>query len=325
MLASLSLFSLAAAAPDTAVTQSTLPSAEAIFGQAKGVWRGRAEAPFVRYSLLERYTWRKRVHDNWWRAAYRNRDRRLSLQRVIEPGEEAARLRGMAIGINFNIHHGKMHTDSVDTNADADAFPILDPLIDPNASFGLAGFDAKPALSGAKPYDVTLAPVAAPPPPAAAAPVSSSEPSESRSGTFSRAPVPSETPLRELVRVEAVARDYAIALAGVERVRDQDAYHLTLVPLRQPRTHRLRDLWVATKTYETLKLDVDGLFGGRPYDDARWTITFVDFNGLAYVQQIRADATLRFGIDRFVDDLEYDFVEYSFPQAMSPLEFDRLL
>ena len=54
-------------------------------------------------------------------------------------------------------------------------------------------------------------------------------------------------------------------------------------------------------------------------------MTFVDLNGLAYVQQIRSEETLRFGLDRYVSGLEYDFVDYSFPQAMSPLEFDRLL
>jgi hypothetical protein len=311
------LLSLGAAASDLTAKQNDVPSAEAIFGRAKGVWRGREEAPYVRYNLLERYTWRKHVHENWWRGAYRERDRALSLQRVIEPGEEAARLRGMSIGINLNVHHGGMHTDSVDTNADADAFPILDPLIDPNASFGLARSDAEPSLSGAKPYGVALS--------ATVAPAPLPTPSEAPDGALlAAAPDPSETPLRELARVEAVTRDYTIALAGMERVHDQDAYHLTLVPLRQPRTYRLRDLWVATKTYETLRLDVDGLFGGRPYEDARWSVTFVDFNGLAYVQQIRAEATLRFGLDRYVDDLEYDFVEYAFPQTMSPLEFERL-
>ena len=306
------------AAPTEGATPGpALPSADAIFASAKGVWRARNDPPIVRFSLLERYTWRKRVHDNWWHAAYRQRDRRLALARIILPDQEAARLRGTSIGLNLRIHNGAAHADTLDTNPDADAFPILDPSIDPNASFGLSRKEAQAALTGAGRYGVTASSLAEQPSPASAP---TSEPVT--------APAPgalaSEKPLRELARVEAVARDYSIALAGVERVREEDAYHLTLVPLREPRTYRLRDLWVAASNYETLKLTVDGLFSGRPYEDARWTVTFVDFAGLAYVQQIRSEETLRFGADRFVSGLEYDFVDYSFPAAMTPMDFDRL-
>jgi hypothetical protein len=189
--------------------------------------------------------------------------------------------------------------------------------------------EAQADLAGPRPYGVTLPSPGASPasPPAAASlepastPASALEPPGTAGGN---APA-TEKPLRELARVEAVARDYRIALAGVERVRDEDAYHLTLVPVREPRTYRLRDLWVATNNFETLRLTVDGLFSGRPYDDARWTVSFVDFAGLAYVGQIRTEETLRFGVDRYVNGLEYDFVDYSFPADMSPMEFDRLL
>lgn len=312
------LFSCGAALPGG--EPAPYPSADAIFAQAKGVWRTRSERPFVRYSLLERYTWRNRVHDNWWRVAYRDRDRRLSLARIVVPEQEAARLRGTSVALNVKWHHGAVRGDSLDTNPDADAFPILDPAVDPNASFGLSRSEVKAALTGPR-YGVTASPLDVSSPPAAPSRAPATPVATEPSFGFS----PAERPLRELARVEAVARDYTIALAGVERVRALDAYHLTLVPLREPRTYRLRDLWVATKDYQTLKLTVDGLFDGRPYDEARWTVTFVDMGGLAYVQQIRSEETLRFGIDRFVNGLEYDFVDYSFPQAIPPLDFDRLL
>ncbi|MBC5803131.1 MAG: hypothetical protein GIX03_09105 [Candidatus Eremiobacteraeota bacterium] len=98
-----------------------------------------------------------------------------------------------------------------------------------------------------------------------------------------------------------------------------------LTPLRQPRLYRLRDLWVDTSDYATVKLDVDGLFQGKPYDDARWTVTYTELDGRPYVQQIKTDDTLRFGFDRYVSGLEYDFVQYDFPQAIAPLEFSHLL
>jgi len=125
--------------------------------------------------------------------------------------------------------------------------------------------------------------------------------------------------------VEAVARDYRIGLAGTERLRYGDAYHLTLEPLHDPRTYRLRDLWIATDGYATLQLTLAGLFEGKPYDDARWTVTYVPLAGRWYVQQIKTDDTLRFGLDRFVNGLEYDFVQYAFPVQIPAINFQRLL
>jgi hypothetical protein len=285
------------------------PSAEAIFSRAKGAWRTRTEAPFVAFALRERYVWRDRVHDNWWQGAYRDSDRALALRRVVVPAQEEARLRGMPIHLNLRMHGGAARADSLDTNADADAFPILEPLIEPNASFGLLARDVRARLSDA--------PELAPIPRATAAPAST-------------APDPAGSPaepgaLRELGRVEAVARDYAIALAGVESVHDVTAYHLVLTPLRDPRVYRLRDLWVEPVTFRTVQLAVQGLFDGKPYDDARWLVGYVEAGGRNYVQQIRTEDTLKFGLDRFVGGLEFDFVQYDFPESIPDYTFRRLL
>ena len=125
--------------------------------------------------------------------------------------------------------------------------------------------------------------------------------------------------------MEAVSRDYTIAVAGTERVRGTDAYHLTLTPLRAPRLNRLRDLWIDVSTNETMQLAVHGLFDGKPYDDARWLVTYVEFGGRGYVQQVRTDDTLRFGLDRYVAGLQYDFVGYDFPESIPGATFERLL
>jgi hypothetical protein len=286
----------------------TAVAADAIFARAKAVWRSRTEAPYVTFNLRERYTWRSRVHDNWWQAAYRASDAALALRRTIVPDDETQRLRGAAIALDFHWHHGNARADSLETNADADAFPILDPLIEPNASFGLLHHEQRAALAGSVPLAQTVV--------ASAVPTPTTTPPAGDPGTGS---------LRELVRVEAVAHDYAIANAGLERIRGIDAYHLTLTPLRAPRLNRLRDLWVDAATSQTLQLAVHGLFDGKPYDDARWLVTYVDFGSLGYVQQICTDDTLRFGVDRFVTGLQFDFVGYAFPAEMSPLTFERML
>ena len=288
-------------------------SGDAIFARAKAVWRERSEAPFVRYSLLERYVWRNRTHDNWWVGLYRGSDRTLVLHRLIVAQQEDERLKGAAVSLNFHIHNGAARVDTLETNASADAFPVLDPLVDPDASFGLGRRASGATLAG---NDASSTPTTAPAMPLAT-------PSVAPSGTLELAV--GAKPLRELVRVEAIARDYRIAVVGVERVRDADTYHLTLVPLRDPRLYRLRDLWVATSDFATIKLDVDGLFAGKPYDGARWTVTYVELDGRPYVQQIKTDEALHFGLDRNVAGLEYDFVGYDFPRTMSPMEFDRVL
>ena len=286
--------------------------ADAIFTSAKNVWRSRVEAPFVTFNLRERYVWREKTHDNWWAVSYRDADRALALRRAIVPQEEADRLRGSAIAINFRWHNGFGRADSLDTNADADAFPVLDPHIDPNASVGLLRREQSATLVGA---DATFATPTSP----SQAPVASATVAPDP-GTPSGGDV-----LREIATVEAVSRDYSIALAGVESVRDVDAFHLTLTPMRAPAVNRLRDLWVDATTYDTLRLAMRGLFRGKPYEDARWVVTYVKMDGRSYVQQIRTDDTLRFGLDRFVSGLQYDFVGYDFPASISPLTFERLL
>ncbi len=231
------------------------------------------------------------------------------------PNRNKQRLRGTALAIHFRTHWGGARADTLETNPNADAFPVLDPLVDPDASFGLLHHDPKATLAGGVPLGADA-------PEARAAVPSASPPSPVPSALAGAA---TDAPLREIARVEAVARDYTIALAGIERVRSVDAYHLILTPLRRPHDYRLRDLWVDTTDYATVKLVVDGIFDGKPYDDARWTVDYVNFGGLPYVQQIKTDDTLRFGLDRYVSGLEYDFVQYEFPPTIAPLEFTQLL
>ncbi len=282
-----------------------------IFLRAKGAWHARIEVPFVTFALRERYVWRGRVHDNWWQASYRDTDRTLALRRVVTPAQEEARLRGMPINLNLRLHGGAARADSLDTNADADAFPILDPMVEPDASFGLLAHETRARLSGESRFAPSS--LASPSPPAGGP--------DSAAGSVAAA----SSALRELAHVEAVARDYSIALVGPETLHDVETYHLTLTPLRDPRVCRLRDVWVDASTFRTVALAVQGLFDGKPYEDARWLVSYVEFDGRNYVQQIRTDDTLKFGLDRFVNGLQFDFVQYAFPDSIPYQTFQRLL
>ncbi len=307
---------LAVAAAASGPARADAPSADSIFSSAKSAWRARVDLPFVQFNLRERYNWRGRTHDNWWQVAYRDRDRALVLHRTIVAEDEAKRLRGSAIGINLRLRTGKVKANSLETNADADAFPILDPQIEPNASFGLLKREPKVALVGnASPTPSTGLPAIVP----------SASPSPVASATPSPGAYATEKPLREVARIEATSRDYAIALSGTERVRGNDTYHLTLRPLRDPHVYRLRELWVDTGDYATVQVVVQGIFDGKPYADARWTIGYTRIDGRTYVQQIHTDDPLRFGLDRVVDGLEFDFVAYEFPATLPNMTFERML
>jgi hypothetical protein len=188
-------------------------------------------------------------------------------------------------GIPFSIFGFKIF----DTNPDAEPIRLEDPRIEPISSFGvLARFLATTEPS---------------PPPAE--------------------PQPLESPLREITRVTAEAREYRIELAGIEKVEGADAYHLTLAPLREPQINRLRDLWVDTENYATLRANVQGILNGKPYDLVKWTVRYVPLDGRYYVQQIIADAPLRFGLDTEVPQMEIDYVDYRFPSQVPQFTFDR--
>ncbi len=295
--------------PDTSATPP-----EVMFKLAKGAWRARTDVPFVTFNMRERYTWRGHVHDNWWSGYYRDSDRDLVLHRMIVPEDEAARMRGFPIGIDIHFHKNPAHVDSFDTSASADAFPILDPLIEPNGSFGMLAHDSNASLAG----NATAVPAGRPSATAAAA---TAVPAPAQSPSI----FATEKPLRTLVRVEAVARDYAIAFVGTDKLESGDAYHLALTPLRDPQTFRLRDLWIDPSSYATLELGMQGLFDGKPYDDARWIVTYVQIGGRYYIRDIRAGDALRFGMDRTVSDLRFDFVGYDFPATIPETIFRRLL
>jgi hypothetical protein len=283
--------------------------ADRIFRRAKEAWLLRKEAPYLTFGMRESYVWRDRPHENWWRASFRSSDRELALQRVIIPAQEEARLKGVSIGLHIHFHSHKAAVESLDTNPDADAFPILDPLIEPSSAFGMVRQATAAKLVGTQ--------TAAPDGTAPAVPTPSPTPTP--------APDAPATPLHELARVEVFGRDYQITLVGTEHLANGDAYHLSLAPLRDPQVYRLRDLWVATDTYATLQLAVDGLFEGKPYEDARWIVSYVPIGGSYYIQQIHTDEVLRFGFDRKVSGFTFDFVDYAVPATLPDYLFQKLL
>jgi len=107
-------------------------------------------------------------------------------------------------------------------------------------------------------------------------------------------PAPASSGLKEIGNVEAIARDYAIRLKGIETVDGHRDYHLSLHPVHQPQRYRLRDLWVDVRSFATDKLITDGNFSDGPGPGARWTVTFSQQGATPYIATERASTPLRF-------------------------------
>lgn len=277
------------AKPPPFSSQTPAPDAEAerIFGQAQRVWRSRQEVPFVTYAVLQVYQHSGKTFSDWWQDYYRSSDRRLVVRRIVDPDAERQRLKGFPISILF-FKVG-------DTNAAFPPIHVEDPIVEPYESFGMAGGGA------ATVPEIVIH-----------TPQPNGEP-----------PAPLESPLREIGHVEAETRIYDVRLAGTERVGEGSDYHLLLTPLRDPKVNRLREAWVSTDTYRTDKLVVSGIYNGEPYNAVRWIVRYTTFGDRQYVQQIKVEDPMRFGLDTVISEMELNFVDYRFDTIPSYF-FDRM-
>jgi hypothetical protein len=200
--------------------------------------------------------------------------------RVIDVPGDAARKEG---GVPLYLFGLKIF----DTNPDADEITMRQPAIEPGFTFGLMPHTFLPNLEGAA-GDAT--------------------------------PEPDRERLREIGRVIAVNREYAITYAGDEQLRYGDTYHLVLQPLRDPQLNRLRDLWIEKQSHLLLRARVAGIFDGAPYDRVTWTVEYVPLDGRIYIQQVRTEQDMHFGIDR-IAHMKLDFVDYRFPKDVPDYMF----
>jgi len=274
---------------------SSDPAAEALFLQAREAWRARADVPYLRWGALIRYEHSGHIFDNWWDAWARASDGQLSMMRLVDADEDRRRLGG----IPFSIFGVKIF----DTNRDAEPIRIDEPRIEPTASFGIL----------TRSFPTT---------PNAAEPTEEPDPAGDPYAILNPSPAPSG-PLPEIGHVEANTRDYLILLAGTDHLRDGPAVHLTLQPLRNPRVNRLRNLWLDPQTHRTMQLTVAGVLDGQPYNQAEWTVHYVELDGRNYVQQVVADTPLHFGFDTTIPRFEIDFVDYHFPTDVPKYTFDK--
>jgi hypothetical protein len=86
--------------------------------------------------------------------------------------------------------------------------------------------------------------------------------------------------LKEIGHVQSTNRDYVIAYDDIETIDGRDTYHLSLRPSHPSTRLRLREIWIDTQTYATIKLETQGNFAN---DSIPWIITFVQVDGAEYI------------------------------------------
>uniref|UniRef100_E6PJD4 Uncharacterized protein n=1 Tax=mine drainage metagenome TaxID=410659 RepID=E6PJD4_9ZZZZ len=100
--------------------------------------------------------------------------------------------------------------------------------------------------------------------------------------------------LQVIATVSTVLRDYRISLVGVERISGHQCYHLSLQPLRNPGTFRLRDLWIDRETYATVQLRIASNFIHGPGSNVPWTVRFSRIAGIRYIKWERASVGISY-------------------------------
>jgi hypothetical protein len=98
--------------------------------------------------------------------------------------------------------------------------------------------------------------------------------------------------LKEIGRVVSTDRDYAIAYAGVDTVAGTRAYHLMLRPLQASPRLRLRQMWIDTRTFTTVRIVIQGNFINS---NVPWAVTFATVNGAQYIAAEQALAPVGSG------------------------------
>lgn len=116
----------------------------------------------------------------------------------------------------------------------------------------------------------------------------------------------------------AYARRYVITLAGEDTIGTHQCYHLVLRPITVDGRYRLRDLWIDTKTYATIRARIALNFVRGPGTRIPWTINFADIDGARYIASERAEAPYRYA-GRIYDRVTIRFVNVRVRKTRMPV------
>ncbi len=128
------------------------------------------------------------------------------------------------------------------------------------------------------------------------------------------APVPDVEPSaqpgapRVIGSVTARKRNYEAHLAGEETIDGHPCRHLTLVPLGNPGTYRVRDVYVDETSDQIVRLRTDGNFGAKETGKGFWTVTFAESDGTWYLSDESSEGPVDTDAGSF-DRIDVRFVD----------------
>lgn len=90
-------------------------------------------------------------------------------------------------------------------------------------------------------------------------------------------------------------RRYRVTIVGDESVDGQETTHLALIALSEPKSNRLRDVWVAKATGAVVQVRTDGNFSGKGASGTPWLVHFLTTDGATYIESETTEAPLKWG------------------------------
>jgi len=108
--------------------------------------------------------------------------------------------------------------------------------------------------------------------------------------------------------VRAVNRTYDVRLAGEATIDGKPCWHLTLAPLGNPGTYRLRDLWVDEATYQTRQLVTQGNFTAKETGAGKWTVSYTQSGDSWLLSREISNGPVNDGTGHF-DTVTVEFLE----------------
>lgn len=127
--------------------------------------------------------------------------------------------------------------------------------------------------------------------------------------------IQSPSPLRLIASTSTRTRDYDVELIAIEKYQGGNAYHLRLMPLRDPARYRLRELWVDADSYAVLQAVTQGNFSDGPPTKSKWLTTYRDVDGCRVIDREVALETLDYGRGRKYEKTTISFDVIDDPEA----------
>ena len=106
---------------------------------------------------------------------------------------------------------------------------------------------------------------------------------------------PSPSSLPEIITVTTANRNYHMRFDGEQVINGIRCFHLMLSAVHDPAKYRLRELWVAEASFNTVRVVQDGNFTDGPGTEVRWMIDFSTQGSSLYAVRERSLGLIRYG------------------------------